>query len=187
MNALFFQTSLLLTELPPDRFFDMDMQTLIQTGVNALIVIALGVILTKILYAPVRGFLRDRTNRVQSQLDHARDSKAAASELRARYESQLKNIDLEKASILDESRKLAAEQSVRIVSAAKDEAKDIKVRANLEVEAERKRIQDELHTAVIDISSDIAEKLLKISIDKTAHDRLFTEGLAELEQVVFSG
>jgi len=177
----------LLEALPPDRFFDMDMQTLIQTGVNAVIVIILGIVLTKILYKPVRKFLSDRTERIQNQLDHAKDSKAAASELRLRYDSRLKNIDLERASIIDESRKLASEQREHILNTAKDEAKEIKMRASLEVEAERKRIKDELHTAVIDISSDIAEKLLGLSIDKKAHDRLFAEGLDELERVVFSG
>ena len=187
MNALFIQLTFLLGDLPPDRFFGMDMQTVIQTSVNIVIVIILGIVLTKILYTPVRNFLSERTQRIQNQLDHARDSKATASELRAKYDSQLKDIDIERAAILDESRKLASEQREHILSLAKDEAKEIKVRASQEVEAERKRITDELHTAVIDISSNMAEKLLSHSIDKKAHDRLFAEGLAELEQVVFSG
>ena len=174
-----------VSELPPDRFFGMDLQTLIQAGVNALGVILLCVILTWLLYKPVRNFLRERVERIQNQLNEARESRATASELKTRYDRQLKDIDLERAAILDEVRKQAGEQREQILNIAKDEARELKDRAGMEITAERERIRDEIHSAVIDISSDMAEKLLAAAIDKKAHDRLFNEGLAELDRVVF--
>ena len=175
----------LMSELPPDRFFGMDMQTLRQAAVNALGVILLCVILTKLLYKPVRNFLRERVERIQNQLNDARESKASASELKARYDRQLKDIDLERAAILEEVRKQAAEQRDLILNMAKDEARELKDRAGMEIAAERERVRDEIHSAVIDISSDMAEKLLAAAIDRKAHERLFNEGLAELDRAVF--
>ena len=172
-------------ELPPDRFFGMDLQTLIQAGVNALAVILLCVILTWLLYKPVKNFLRERVERIQNQLNEARESRASASELKARYDRQLKDIDLERAAILEEVRKQAGEQREQILNTAKDEARELKDRAGIEIAAERERIRDEIHSAVIDISSDMAEKLLAAAIDKKAHERLFNEGLEELDRVVF--
>ena len=184
MNPQYFLFSL-MSELPPDRFFGMDGQTLRQAAVNAFGVIVLCFILTKLLYKPVRNFLRERAERIRNQLDEARESKASAGELKARYDRRLKDIDLERAAILEEVRKHAAEQRDLIINAAKDEVRDLKDRAGTEIAAERERIRDEIHSAVIDISSDMAEKLLAAAIDRKAHERLFDEGLAELDRAVF--
>ena len=190
MNTVNLQMLFLLdsasSDLPPDRFFGMDMQTLIQAAVNVVGIVILFIILMKLLYKPVRKFLRERVERIQGQLNEARDNKAAASELKVRYDRQLKDIDLERTAILDEVRKQAGEQRDQILNIAKDEARDLKDRASMEIAAERERVRDEIHSAVIDISSDMAEKLLAASIDKKAHERLFDEGLAELDRVVFS-
>ena len=176
----------LLDTLPPDRFFGLDAQALIQTGANAFVLIILGIIITKVLYAPVRNFMRERSDRIQGQLDDARDSKAAASDLKHQYDRQLKDIEVERAAILEEARKLANEQRNHILDAAKDEARLIKEQAGVEIEAERERVRNEIHAAIVDISTDMAEKLLAAAIDQKAHERLFDEGLAELERVVFS-
>ena len=187
MNPLFlFLLDSLPPELPPDRFFAMDSQTFISAAFNALGVILLGVILTKILYKPVRAFLHERTQRIQNQMDEARESRAAAGELRAKYDHQLKDIDVERTAILEEARKQANEQRTQILSTAKDEAKDLKDKAGMEIAAERERVRDEIHTAIIDISSEMAEKLLAATIDKNAHERLFADGLAELDRTLFA-
>ena len=178
---------LTVADLPDGRIIDFDAQTVITTIVHLVPLLILGFILTKLLYSPVRKFLNDRTQRIRSQLSEAREGRARASELKARYDRQLKDIDLERAAILEETRKQASEQRNLILAQAKDDAKDLKERASLEVESERARIRDEIHTAVIDISSDIAEKLLAAAIDKKAHDRLFDDGLRELDRVVFNG
>jgi len=182
MSGLFF-----LLEGPPGRIIDFDMATVISTAANIVPLLILGLILTKLMYAPVRKFLNDRTERIRSQIAEAKEGRAAAGELRARYDRQLKDIDLERAAILDEAKKQASEQREQILTLARNEVKDLKDRAQVEVEMERERIKDEIHSAIIDISSDMAEKLLGAAIDKKAHDRLFDEGLAELDRVVFSG
>jgi len=176
-----------LEALPPGRIIDFDMATVITTVANLVPLLILGIVLTKVLYAPVRKILNDRTERIRSQLDEAREGRAAAGELRAKYDRQLKDIDLERVAILDEARKQATHQREQILSIAKDEAKELKDRANTEVEMERERVREVIHTALIDISSDMAEKLLSAAIDRKAHERLFNEGLEELDRVVFSG
>ena len=183
MSGLFF----LLDALPAGRIIDFDMQTVIATVANLVPLLLLGLILTKVMYAPVRKILNDRTERIRTQLAEAKEGRVAASELRARYDRQLKDIDLERTAILDEARKQASEQRDMIITLAKDEAKDLKARATTEVEMERERIREEIHSAIIDISSDMAEKLLVATIDKKAHERIFDEGLLELDRVVFSG
>jgi len=181
MNGLFF-----LLDGPPGRIIDFDLATVISTLVNLVPLLLLGFILTKVMYAPVRKFLQDRAERIRNQLDEAKESRVQAGEMRAKYDRQLKDIDLERAAILDEARKQVAQQRDQILSTATSEAKELKARASMEVEMERERIRDEIHSAIIDISSDMAEKLLTASIDKKAHERLFDEGLLELDRVVFS-
>jgi len=190
MSALNSQFLILLEsvprELPPDRFFGIDTQTIIGASFNALSVVVLSFILTWLLYKPVRNFLRERTERIQNQVDEARENKTAASELRAKYDHQLKDIDLERTAILEEARKQAGEQRTQILSLAKDEAKELTERAGLEITAERERARDEIHTAVIDVSLEIAEKLLGATIDPKTHARLFADGLKELDRALFT-
>ena len=176
-----------MLDMPPGRIIDFDLATVISTLANLVPLLILGFILTKVMYAPVRKFLNDRTERISSQLNEAKEGRAAAGELRTKYDHQLKEIDLERTAILDEARKQASDQRDIILATAKDEAKEIKTRASMEVEMERDRIRDEIHSALIDISSDMAEKLMMATIDRGAHDRLFNEGLVELDRVVFDG
>ena len=182
MSEMFF-----LLDMPAGRIIDFDMATVVSTLANLVPLLILGLILTKVMYAPVRKFLNDRTERVQNQLDEAKAGRVAAGELQAKYSSQLKEIDLERAAILDAAKKQASDQREQILLTAKQEAKSLKDRASIEVEMERERIREDIHTALIDISSDIAEKILVASVDRDAHDRLFSEGLLALDRVVFDG
>ena len=168
-----------------DRMIGFDMQTVYGVAANMVVLIILGIIMYKLLYGPVRKFLNDRTERIRSQLEEAKEGRAAAGELRARYDRQLMDIDLERTAILEEARKHANEQRDHILSTAKDEAKEMKDRAGMEIAAERDRVRDEIHAAVIDISAEMAEKLLAASIDRQAHDRLFADGLAELDRALY--
>jgi len=168
-----------------NRMIGFDMQLVQQVIINMVALAALGIILYRLMYGPIRKILHDRTERIRNQLADAKEGRAAAGELRAKYDRHLKDIDLERTAILEEARRLAAEQRDHILNTAKDEAKDLKDRAGMEIEAERDRVRDELHAAVIDISSDMAEKLLAAAIDKDAHARLFAEGLAELDRVLY--
>lgn len=169
--------------LPPGRVFDIDQQTLIQFGLNILNVAALAVVLAVLLYRPVRNILNKRTERVQGQLLQAEEELEKATELRKSYEQKLDDIEREREEILSEARKAASDSSRRLITEAKNEADSIKDRAAANVKMEWERAENDMRTAIIDVSAVMAEKFVSLAINKETHDRLFDETISELEEV----
>jgi F-type H+-transporting ATPase subunit b len=118
---------------------------------------------------------------VFGELRDAEDKNLTASELKAKYEQKVSEIENERMSILDEARKQAGERRTQILNEAKAEAQDVKERASRDIASEREQIKSAVVEAIVDISADMASRLITTNIDKNAHDRLFAEALAELE------
>ena len=79
----------------------------------------------------------------------------------------------------------ADELARRIVEEARKEAQEIRERAMSDITAEALRVKDDIHRAIIEISSDMANKIITASVNKEMHDKLFDDALTELEDAVF--
>ncbi|MCL2456036.1 MAG: F0F1 ATP synthase subunit B [Defluviitaleaceae bacterium] len=172
-----------VTELP-FRFrpiLDMDLQMFLDMLPNLLNFVATAVLITWLLYKPVKKILHARAERVEGDIRDAATNKATAEELKVLYETKVREIEKERSEILDTARKLANEKRDQIMDAAKAEAQDVKDRANRDVANELEQIKSTVHQAIIDISTDMAAKIISATIDKNAHEKLFSEALSELE------
>jgi F-type H+-transporting ATPase subunit b len=171
------------TDLPPGRVFGIDQATLINIVANVLNVAVLAAFLAYLLYRPVRTILNKRTSRIQGQLSQAEEELEKATELRRKYEAKMEDIEREREEILNEARKVAADSSRRLVAEAKKEADTVRERAAQNVEMEWERAENDMRTAIIDVSSLMAEKFVSLAINKETHDRLFNETIADLEEM----
>jgi F-type H+-transporting ATPase subunit b len=168
-----------------ERLFGMDAQTGFQVLPHLVNFILLAILLTFLLYKPVRAFLHERADRIARELDEAEATRMAALELKAQYDQRLKDIEMERTAILDDARKLAAERRNREIAEVKKEIDALKARADVDIAAEKDRVKDQMEQAIIDISTGMANKLLAVTIDPALHTRLFDEAIAELEATVF--
>jgi len=168
-------------ELPAGRVFGIDQQTLIQIIANIINVAALAAVLAYLLYRPVRNILNKRTSRIQGQLIQAEEELEKATELRRKYEAKMEDVERERDEILGEARKVAADSSRRLLAEAKKEADTIRERAAANVEMEWERAENDMRTAIIDVSAVMAEKFVSLAINKETHDRLFNETISDLE------
>ena len=175
----------LLNAQVEERLFGMDMQTFLALIPMLVNFIVLAVILTFILYKPVRDILNERAARIARELDEAEATRKSANEMKAQYEQRLKDIELERSAILDDARKLATERRNRDIAEVKEEINALRNRANMEIEGEMTRVKEQVEQSIIDISADMAGKLLAANIDTNKHNRLFDEAMAELEATVF--
>ena len=172
---------LVLSSLPDGRVFNVDSQTVIQIVANFINVGGLAVILSILLYRPVRNILRKRTDRIQGQLIQAEEEMKHATELRLEYEKKIQQVEQEREDILSEARRAASDTGRRLIAEAKKEADTIRERAAHNVEMEWERAESDMRTAIIDVSAVMAEKFVSLAINKETHDRLFDETMAELE------
>ena len=103
-----------------------------------------------------------------------------AQELKAEYESKLKEINKEADMILAEARKKAMIKETDILDEARAEAARIIERANRQVELERKKALDDMKQELVTIASLMAGKVVAASIDTTVQDALIDETLKEM-------
>ena len=187
MNLYFF--TLLTADAQSNNVFrnllNIDGQTFLSMIPYLINFVILAFLLTKLMYKPVKGFLQSRTERILGQINQAKSDSDKAAELKLQYEQQLRSIEAERDSIIDEARKNAAEAGKQIVSDAKNEADELLTRAKANVALELERAQEEIRLQIIHVSSAISERFLKRAIDAKDQDRLFDETMAELEEMAW--
>ncbi|MFV0440745.1 MAG: F0F1 ATP synthase subunit B [Lachnospirales bacterium] len=140
-------------------------------------------ILGKLLYNPVKDFLRKRTERIANDIDKSEKALSDANALKAEYEAKLKDIDKEKADILEKARKLASDKEKDIIDLAKDEANVIKNRAMLDIKREEDKARDDMKSSIIEISTLMASRYVATNLTEDNQNKLLDEVIDSLGEV----
>lgn len=162
------------------RLFNLDFQLLHDTVLLAIAVFFLFLVMSKMLFNPVRKMLEERRAKIAGDIDAAENDKKDAAALKADYEAKLRDIDKEAEQILSEARQKAQKNAARIEGEAKEEAARIILRANEEAELSKKRAMDEVKQEMITVASMMAAKVVAANIDAAVQDTLVEETLKEM-------
>lgn len=165
--------------------FTLELQTFLQMIPNFFSFILLAFVFKRFLYRPVKNILKERAARVEADMINAQADRATAAELKAVYEQKVYDIEQERNEILENARKEAMERVSKILGDAKEDASITRDRARRDIVAEQERVKEEMHRAIIDISTDMAAKLVAATISQSDHDRLFAKAMEELESTTF--
>ena len=160
--------------------FGLDPQLLFDTLLMAIAVFFLFLAMSYLLFNPVRKMLKDRQEKIASDIDIANADKEDAAKLKAEYEAKLKDIEKEAEQILSDARRKALKNEAKIIEDAKVEAANIMHRANEEAELSKKRAMDEVKQEMIAIASLMAAKVVAANIDTTIQDTLVEQTLEEM-------
>lgn len=163
-----------------DYLFGLDPQLLADTILMAVAVFILFILLSYLLFNPVRDLLEKRRQKIQEDIDNAEKERADALELKTEYDGRLAEVDKEVDAILSEARKKAKAQEGKIIQEAKEEAARILDRARQEVELEKRHALDDMKTEMIQIATLMAGKMVSASLDAEAQDSLVEETLKEM-------
>ncbi len=150
---------------------------IVLTGINIFI---LFFALSYLLFNPARDFLEKRRQKIAGELADAAENKKTAQELKAEYESRLKEVNKEADAILAEARKKAMIKEADILDEARAEAARIIERANRQVELDRKKALDDMKQEIISIASLMAGKVVAGSMDIKMQENLIDETLKEM-------
>lgn len=160
-----------------ERLIGFDVQLLHDAAIMGISIFILFFGLSYLLFNPVRDVLKKRREKVLSELEDASTKSKAANELKALYESKLKDINLERDRILEDARKKAKLKEADIIAKAEQEAKIITQRADKEIELEKRKALDELKREIVDIASVMASKALSSSMDMNMQKSIIDEAL----------
>ena len=160
-----------------ERLIGFDVQLLHDAAIMGISIFILFFGLSYLLFNPVKDVLKKRRERVLSELEDASTKSKDANELKALYESKLKDINLERDRILEDARKKAKLKEADIIAKAEQEAKIITQRADKEIELEKRKALDELKREIVDIASVMASKALSSSMDMDMQKSIIDEAL----------
>lgn len=163
-----------------ERLFGLDAQLLFEIVLSMIAVFVLFLLLSFILFNPVRDMLKKRQEMVQETKDTANREKADALQLKAEYDEKIKNAEAEVEEILTQARKRALKNEKAIVDEAKEEAARIIANANVQVELEKKKAMDDLKQEVVAIAAMMAGKMVTVSMDEETKNRLIEDTLKEM-------
>lgn len=138
------------------------------------------VLLRLFLYAPVKGMLEHRQQRISNALAAADRAAEEAAQQRAEFEKELAKARL---ASQDEARKAAeATEKMRqeILVAAQQEADQIRSRAREEAEQERQLVMSDLQKQTAELAIQISSKVVGKAVDESAQRKLVSQFLAEL-------
>ncbi len=181
MNSLVGNSPLLLDSAEGmSRLFDLDLQLIVDSGLTIIALFFLYFALSYFLFNPARKMLKDRQEKIKSELESAAADMEAASSLKEEYELKLKEIEKEANLILSEARQKALANESQIIAKAQEEAARIMERARKEAELEKQKAADDVKTEMIALASMMAGKVVSASIDTTVQQSLIDETLKEM-------
>lgn len=162
------------------RLFGLDYQLPFDSLITTVNVFILFILLSYILFNPVRNMLKKRQDKITSDRETAESDKKEALLLKQEYEAKLKDANKEAERILSEARKTALHNEQRIVDEAKAEAARIVERANTEAELEKQKCADDVKQQIIAVAQLMAAKLVAGSISEADSEALIEQTINEM-------
>lgn len=121
--------------------------------------------------------LGDRQNRIQDALDKADKVRAEAEVLLKKHEEMMRNAHLDAQKITDDARAAAKEAAASIQAQADAAAREIKDRAQREIELSRKKAEAELREAAVELALLAGSRVLERALSGDDHRKLAREAV----------
>lgn len=138
------------------------------------------VVLSKLAWPAVVKMMEDRENKIQGDIDAAEQAKLKAEADAKVYEERLAEAEREAADIIAQARRTAEEERAAILAKAQADAADTIARGKDVIETERKRAMGELSKSVVDLSVEIAGKIIGGDLTDAEHRALAEKYLQEV-------
>lgn len=138
------------------------------------------VVLAKLVWPQVLAMMEKRQAKIQADLDAAERSKLEAAEEAKSYEEKILEAHHEAEAIVAKAKKEAEEVRSEVLAKAQREAADIISKAHGAVDSERHKAMIELSGSVVDLSVEIASKIIGNDLTEAEQRKLAEKYLAEV-------
>lgn len=163
------------------EFLTIDPVTIIGVLCNTLI---LFLVFKKLLFGRVKAILEQRKAEISKTYREADAALENAKSMENEYTEKLSAAREESAAIVKDATARASKRSDEIIEEAKREARDITVKANADIEAEKKRAVNQIKDEISDIAVAIAERVVSREIaNDEDQQRLVDSFISELGDV----
>ena len=137
-------------------------------------------IMSKFAWPMVLKMMEDRENKIQGDMDAAEQAKDQARSDAQAYADRLAVAEREAADIIAAAKREAEEERSRILAKAQQDAAATIAKARDAVESERKKALVQLSGSVVDLSVEIAGKIIGDALDEDEQRKLAMKYLSEV-------
>lgn len=137
-------------------------------------------ILAKLAWPAIIKVLDAREEQIASDLKAAEDAKAKAEKSAQEGKERISAAEREAADIIAAAKREAEEERSKIIAEAQGSAVSIIAKAHDAIDAERKKAMTELSGQVVDLSVEIASKIIGDALDEEEEHRLAEKYLMEV-------
>ncbi len=138
-------------------------------------------------YKPLLKAMDQRTERIRDSLEAADKAAAEASNAQAAVEEQLTEARREGQRLLDQAREAANRFREEEMDRARGDAENFVERAKADIRQEREAALAEVRIAFGDLAITAAERVIKRTVDRQAHDDIISQVLEESGQNLAKG
>jgi F-type H+-transporting ATPase subunit b len=150
-------------------------------GVQLISFLLLLAALYKVMYRPLLQALEGRSAAIQQQLAEAQAAREEAQRQLGGMEERIRTAQAEALALRERALREATELRERLSAEARQEATRLVEAAQAQVGQEVRRARAELRAEVGTLATQIAERLVRKSLNDEDHQRLVREALARIE------
>src|SRR5688572_19809125 len=156
----------------------------IAPAVTTLLVFALLLaVLGKYAWGPIATGLKNREEKIRRDIADAEAARKRAEETLAQYNTQLATAEQQVRDILAKGQRDAEQMATNMKMQAQKEAEDAKERATRDIEAARKNAVADIYAQAADLSTSIAEKILRRNLNANDQRELVESSLQQFQSV----
>ncbi len=148
--------------------------------VNFLLLLAL---LYLFAYKPILRLMDQRADRIRESLEAADRAREEAASSQEAIQEQITEARREGQRIMDQTREAADRFRTEEMDKARQEAEAFVERARADIQRERDSALEEVRASFGDLAITAAERVIRRSLDRQAHEELITQVLEEGESL----
>lgn len=142
--------------------------------------VVLFLLMRRWFFRPVAAYLERRQQHVESMLRDAEKARTEAEESRKDYEQRIREASREAQEIVDRAKDYARDLTAQLAEEARREADRIIQAARVEIQSEKERATREIRDQVVDLSLEVARKVLRREVRPDDHARMVDEFVSRI-------
>lgn len=144
--------------------------------------ILVALLLYKFAWSKIIKALDERAQRIEENIRRAEELKEESEKKYLEYQEKISNARAEAQEIIQEARRDAENLKNEILQKAKNEAEEIRRRAQKEINMAKELAVQEVQKYAIELSMEIAKKIITKNLSKEEHRSLIEETILELNK-----
>jgi F-type H+-transporting ATPase subunit b len=141
------------------------------------------VVVWRLFWGPLSRLMRERTEKISSDLERAETGRREIEALEADYRRRMSAIEEQARKEIKDAMQKGHQAKEEILTSARQEAQRILEKAQQDLAREREQVIRELRAQVADLSLAAVERLIGNGVDQKAQRRLLEEFLGEIEKL----